>query len=249
MKKIAPFLLLISIALQGVAQDPPLQRIGRIKNYHEHMYDNRSMNQADSLSKICANNYVKALEEITSIYKNNSNTKNLNLYWQKGATDTILKSDTRNKLIAAILNTPDALLAKELLKNDLVEYVPAKQTECCAIAESFSYKNDYFKNIHPLVLTALSVSSTYQSHNGGGGTQKDAIMQGIGVAMVDQDLQYSSKNGYQKNASTKGVEAKKGQNPPSKEPAAKKQPIVLWLVGGFVIAVILYFLIGRRQKG
>ncbi len=248
MKKVVSFLLLIVSTLQGVAQDPPLKRIERIKNYHQHMYDNRSMNHADTLNKICNENYVKALEEITSIYKSNNDTKKLNLYWQKSATDTSIKSEDRNKLITAILNTPDSLLAKELLKNNLVEYVPAKQTECCAIPESFTYKNENFNNIHPLVLTALSVSSIYQSHNGGGNTEKDALLAGIGVALVNKNLQYSSKNGYQKTVNVEQGSTAKTQKSTTKEADAKSQPVGLWLLGGFVMAVVLYFLIGKKKK-
>jgi hypothetical protein len=69
-----------------------------------------------------------------------------------------------------------------------------------------------------------------------------------GIAQDSAITACNGKNRYQKDTVTEQKNDKKVQNVAQKETSTQSQPVGLWLVGGFIIAVILYFLIGRKKK-
>jgi hypothetical protein len=250
MKNIVFLFLLFSV--NTIAQSP-VEKITAVKKSIELQLKNTTASIPDSVSAICSKKYIAALDSVAAIYQLHNKMEidfPFEKLWQMANNTTA----TRDALIVAILKEKDSVLYAALGNCDLLIAVPDKQTECCAIPGHTEYDAEKAKTMDPLILTALSLSNSYQNFNYSnfGKDSKSALLQMIDNGLVNNEYVYASKNGYSKLSklvdSLMNPDKKNTTQMDKVKRTDKKQPIWLWLLGGFVFAVLLFFILTKRKE-
>jgi hypothetical protein len=246
------FLSLVVFCQNTFAQTTFSEKVEAVKKQQNIWINNAKPNSIpDSFAAISAKKYIAVLDSIKAICNNSQkmeSTYSADELWKNGAWKES-SIENRNNLLQYISLMKDSVLFDFLQKQNSTTYVPAKQTECCAIPDGYAANMETFTKLHPQIIAALSTSNAYKNKNNGAGSKVfSAICSGITMQMEANDYE-ASYNKYkdllpqnidpEMEAKVKEIRAKQEN---------KKQPIWIWLLGGFVLAVILFFIIGKKNK-